>query len=125
MNWAPPQWIRDATSQAMDEDIMVNHYAHPRGRPRLVKAISEHYSPSFENLAKEGRKLKPEEIIVTAGANGGELLDCLVSSSCAGNFETPQACGSASLGSEDDQQASHGMGSATCAAPQLLVWTRS
>lgn len=73
MNWAPPKWIRDDVAKAMGDDIMVNHYAHPRGRPRLVKAISEHYSPSFENLAKEGRKLKPEEIIVTAGANGGEF----------------------------------------------------
>ena len=50
---------------------MSNHYAHPRGRPRLLKAISKHYSASFENLAKEGRELVNEEIVVTAGANGG------------------------------------------------------
>lgn len=87
MNWAPPKWIRDATAEAMDEDIMVNHYAHPRGRPRLVKAISEHYSPSFENLAKEGRKLKPEEIIVTAGANGGELPEVAAGWSAADLLE--------------------------------------
>jgi kynurenine aminotransferase len=72
MNWAPPAWIREASHKAQDEDFMVNHYAHPRGRPRLVKAIADHYSSSFENLAKEGRQLKPEEIIVTAGANCGE-----------------------------------------------------
>lgn len=98
MNWAPPKWIRDATSQAMDEDIMVNHYAHPRGRPRLVKAISEHYSPSFENLAKEGRKLKPEEIIVTAGANGGEWVECLVSSKLCWKFRSAPACPIRKLG---------------------------
>ncbi|GMK54341.1 hypothetical protein CspeluHIS016_0109270 [Cutaneotrichosporon spelunceum] len=69
MNWAPAEWIRKAAHKAMDEDIMVNHYAHPRGRPRLVKAISDVYSPTFPNL--EGRKLKTEEIVVTAGANGG------------------------------------------------------
>jgi hypothetical protein len=55
----------------MDNDVMSNHYAHPRGRPRLLKAISKHYSASFENLAKEGRELVNEEIVVTAGANGG------------------------------------------------------
>jgi kynurenine aminotransferase len=55
----------------MDNDVMSNHYAHPRGRPRLLKAISKHYSSSFENLAKEGRELVNEEIVVTAGANGG------------------------------------------------------
>lgn len=72
MNWAPDEWIRKAAHKAMDEDIMVNHYAHPRGRPRLIKAISDVYSPTFPNLVEEGRKLKTEEIVVTAGANGGE-----------------------------------------------------
>jgi kynurenine aminotransferase len=73
MNWAPAEWIRKAAHKAMDEDVMVNHYAHPRGRPRLVKAISDVYSQTFPNL--EGRKLKPEEIVVTAGANGGESAE--------------------------------------------------
>lgn len=52
----------------------MNHYAHPRGRPRLIKAISEHYTPSFPNLVAENRKLAVEEIVVTAGANGGRVL---------------------------------------------------
>jgi kynurenine aminotransferase len=71
MNWAPPEWLRKLSHESMDNDIMSNHYAHPRGRPRLLKAISKHYSASFENLAKEGRELANEEIVVTAGANGG------------------------------------------------------
>ncbi|KAL1405458.1 arylformamidase [Vanrija albida] len=71
MNWAPAEWIRKLAHDAMDNDVMANHYAHPRGRPRLLKAISKHYSPSFENLAKEGRELTSEEIVVTAGANCG------------------------------------------------------
>lgn len=71
MNWKPPQWVRDASQKAMDEDVMSNHYSHPRGRPRLLNAISKHYSPQFENLVQEGRQLKPEEIVVTAGANEG------------------------------------------------------
>jgi kynurenine aminotransferase len=72
MNWAPPSWLQEAYFEAHKNDVMVHHYAHPRGRPRLLKAISKHYSPQFENLVKEGRELKPEEIVVTAGANGGE-----------------------------------------------------
>lgn len=71
MNWKPPQWVRDASQQAMNEDVMSNHYSHPRGRPRLLNAISKHYSPQFQNLVEEGRQLKPEEIVVTAGANEG------------------------------------------------------
>lgn len=72
MNWAPPEWLRKLSHESMDTDVMSNHYAHPRGRPRLLKAISKHYSPTFENLVKEGRELANEEIVVTAGANGGE-----------------------------------------------------
>lgn len=71
MNWAPPAWLRELSHESMDNDVMSNHYAHPRGRPRLLKAISKHYSASFENLAAEGRELVNEEIVVTAGANGG------------------------------------------------------
>lgn len=71
MNWNPPEWVRNASQKAMNNDVMSNHYSHPRGRPRLLKAISKHYSPQFENLVRENRELKPEEIVVTAGANEG------------------------------------------------------
>ncbi|KAK4684355.1 kynurenine aminotransferase, partial [Tremellales sp. Uapishka_1] len=71
MNWSPPSWIREASHKGIDEDVMSNHYSHPRGRPRLIKAISKHYSSSFENLAAEERELATEEILVTAGANMG------------------------------------------------------
>lgn len=71
MNWNPPDWVRNASEKAMNNDVMSNHYSHPRGRPRLLKAISKHYSPQFENLTKENRELRPEEIVVTAGANEG------------------------------------------------------
>jgi kynurenine aminotransferase len=73
MNWSPPAWIREASHAGMDENVMSNHYSHPRGRPRLLQALSKHYSPSFENLVKEGREIAMDEILVTAGANGGEL----------------------------------------------------
>ncbi|RXK36813.1 kynurenine aminotransferase [Tremella mesenterica] len=71
MNWAPPDWIREASHESMDTNAMSHHYSHPRGRPRLIQAISKHYSPQFENLVKEGRTLQTEEIVVTAGANCG------------------------------------------------------
>lgn len=82
MNWAPPEWLRKLSHESMDTDVMSNHYAHPRGRPRLLKAISKHYSSSFENLAKEGRELANEEIVVTAGANGGSSAFSPYSSTC-------------------------------------------
>lgn len=71
MNWSPPDWLRQASHESMDADSMSNHYSHPRGRPRLLKALSKHYSPKFENLVKEGRELGLDEIVVTAGANCG------------------------------------------------------
>lgn len=45
-------------------------HSHPRGRPRLRQALANSYGPLF------GRELDPEsEIIVTAGANEGTVLD--------------------------------------------------
>lgn len=81
MNWAPPKWLLEEAHHAMSTDVMANHYAHPRGRPRLLNALSKHYSPSFENLVKEGRELQTTEIAVTAGANGGAwaVLQCKAS----------------------------------------------
>ncbi|WWC89570.1 uncharacterized protein L201_004494 [Kwoniella dendrophila CBS 6074] len=69
MNWSPPDWITKANQEVLDENVMAHHYSHPRGRPRLLNAISKFYSSQFDNL--EGRELKHEEIVVTAGANGG------------------------------------------------------
>jgi kynurenine aminotransferase len=76
MNWSPPDWIREKAHASMDSDVMSNHYSHPRGRPRLIKALSKHYSPQFPNIVARGEDLKPEEIVVTAGANCGECELC-------------------------------------------------
>jgi kynurenine aminotransferase len=57
----------------MDHDVMANHYSHPRGRPRLLKAISKHFSSQFPNIVERGEDLRMDEISVTAGANCGEL----------------------------------------------------
>lgn len=85
MNWAPPRWIMDGLHDSMTSDMMVNHYCHPRGRPRLINALKKHFSPRFENLVKEGRELKDTEIMASAGANGGE-------SSRADVKSTPDSC---------------------------------
>ncbi|GAA6042628.1 hypothetical protein JCM8097_008251 [Rhodosporidiobolus ruineniae] len=67
MNWAPPQFIQDAHTAALQE-VAPNHYQLPRGSGRLRNALSKYLSPSF-NL---GRDLDPNtEIQVTAGANEG------------------------------------------------------
>lgn len=64
--------MMDGLHESMTSDMMVNHYCHPRGRPRLINALKKHFSPRFENIVKEGRELKDTEIMAAAGANGGE-----------------------------------------------------
>lgn len=66
MNFSPPQWIKDAASEALST-VAANHYSHPKGRMRLREAIRDYYSPVF------GRQLDVEnEILVTSGANEGQ-----------------------------------------------------
>ncbi|KAI0082568.1 aminotransferase [Panus rudis PR-1116 ss-1] len=66
MNFAPPQWIRDAAEVALGT-VVGNHYSHPKGRPRLRQALKNYYDPLF------GRSLDVErEILVTSGANEGQ-----------------------------------------------------
>lgn len=77
MSWGPPKFIADAAKQVLDQ-VDVNHYPIPRGRIRLRYALSASLSDSFK--LPEGRKLDPNsEILVSAGANGGE---CAVSPCC-------------------------------------------
>ena len=65
MNFSPPQWIKDAASEALST-VVANHYSHPKGRMRLREAIRDYYSPIL------GRQLDVEsEILVTSGANEG------------------------------------------------------
>jgi aspartate/methionine/tyrosine aminotransferase len=73
MDWSPPSWIREKSHESIDNDVMANHYSHPRGRPRLLKAISKHYSSQFPNIVERGKELALDEIVVTAGANCGML----------------------------------------------------
>ena len=66
MNFSPPQWVKDAATEALST-VAANHYSHPKGRPRLRQAIKDVYGPQF------GRDLDVEsEILVTSGANEGE-----------------------------------------------------
>ncbi|KAK0206621.1 1-aminocyclopropane-1-carboxylate synthase 1 [Desarmillaria ectypa] len=66
MNFPPPNWVKEAAQEALSR-VETNHYSHPKGRPRLRKAIQSFYSPQF------GRELDIEkEILVTSGANEGQ-----------------------------------------------------
>ena len=70
MNFAPPQWIKTAAEEALNE-VATNHYSHPKGRIRLREALKAHYSPQL------GRDLDVEsEILITSGANEGESTSC-------------------------------------------------
>lgn len=89
MNWAPPSFIRDALRDFADQRIDVHHYSHPKGRPRLRKALADKQSSQYrkpKDAAKdvvaqgslpkqrpdEGVQLDVEtEVQITAGANGG------------------------------------------------------
>ena len=67
MNFAPPEWIKDAVKIAL-KDVSVHHYSHPKGRIRLREAIRDLYSPSFQ------RDLNADtEILVSSGANEGGI----------------------------------------------------
>jgi len=62
----PPDFILNAAKEALNR-VDCNQYAPTRGRPRLLKALSEAYAPHW------GRKLDPnKEITITTGANEGE-----------------------------------------------------
>ncbi|KAG5366054.1 putative aminotransferase C6B12.04c [Yarrowia sp. B02] len=64
-SYSPPQFAIDAAKKALDVPAL-NQYSPTRGRPSLLKAVSEAYSPYF------GRTLDPaSEIVITAGANEG------------------------------------------------------
>ena len=69
MNWAPPDYVKQANKDALD-DVAANHYSLPRGRINLRNALSDALSAQFK--LEDGRALDPAtEIAVTAGANEG------------------------------------------------------
>ncbi|KAF7332130.1 Aminotran-1-2 domain-containing protein [Mycena kentingensis (nom. inval.)] len=66
MNFAPPNWVKEAASKAI-QGVGENHYSHPKGRIRLRQALKSHYDPLFN------RSLDVEtDILVTSGANEGQ-----------------------------------------------------
>jgi kynurenine aminotransferase len=63
----PPPFILDAAKQALDK-VECNQYSPTKGRPRLMKAIADAYSPFW------GRTINPNtEVTITTGANEGIL----------------------------------------------------
>ncbi len=63
-SYSPPDFAIKAAKAALDIPSC-NQYSHTKGRPSLLKALSDAYSPLF------GRKIDISEILVTAGANEG------------------------------------------------------
>lgn len=65
--YLPPDFAIDGAITALG-NAAANQYLHTRGRPSLLKALGETYSPRY------GRELDPLlEILVTTGANEGML----------------------------------------------------
>lgn len=89
MNWAPSPFVKNAFIKAAEERVDVHHYSHPKGRPRLRKAVAEYVGKSFHKptsaqddappaqgqlpqVRKTQEPLDVEtEVQITAGANGG------------------------------------------------------
>lgn len=68
-SYAPPKFaIEDA--QVAFENAMTNQYAPARGKPELLASLAQHYSKVLD------RTVKPEQFVVTTGANEG-ILSCL------------------------------------------------
>lgn len=84
MNFPPPTFVRKAAEEALN-NVMANHYSHPKGRLRLRQAIKNTYEPLFK------RTLDVEsEILVTSGANEGtglaQSLSVHIMSICQANI---------------------------------------
>jgi kynurenine aminotransferase len=87
MNFPPAPFVRDAFCKIAAERTDMHHYSHPKGRPRLRKALagylgSELKKPKGEDAVPAEGKLPQirdsseeldveTEILITAGANGG------------------------------------------------------
>lgn len=67
----PPDFILNAAKEALNR-VECNQYSPTKGRPRLLKAIADAYSPHW------GRQLDPAtEITITTGANEGPYYPTL------------------------------------------------
>lgn len=90
MNFPPPPFVRDALCKIAAERTDVHHYSHPKGRPRLRKAVADYLRESlrkpkgtdvaapppieghFPQLRESSEGLNVDtEVLITAGANGG------------------------------------------------------
>ncbi|CCE66112.1 hypothetical protein TPHA_0O01450 [Tetrapisispora phaffii CBS 4417] len=69
-SYSPPKFAIEALQKAVEEPL-VNQYSPTRGRPTLIKSLTDLYSPLYKLT------LKPENVLVTTGANEG-ILACLM-----------------------------------------------
>lgn len=65
-SYSPPEFVIEAGKTAFDVALN-NQYAPARGKPQLLAQLLEFYTNSF------GRKVGPENVLVTTGANEGML----------------------------------------------------
>ena len=86
MNFPPPAFVRDSFCKIAADRTDVHHYSHPKGRPRLRKAVADHVGEQFRKPkgadAHPAKGQMPQirtskealdtetEVLITAGANG-------------------------------------------------------
>ena len=73
MSFGPPAFITEALVDASSaKQVATHHYSHPKGRPTLRKAISEHYSASFRKPAsiEEDRAAGAKALASASSVNG-------------------------------------------------------
>jgi kynurenine aminotransferase len=88
MSFPPPPFVRDALCKIAAERTDVHHYSHPKGRPRLRKAVADYLGSELKK-PKGGKDVLPAagqapqirttseeldvetEVLITGGANGG------------------------------------------------------
>lgn len=61
-SYSPPQFLLDATSNALNSDPLNNQYAPTRGDLRLIESIKNYYNQFYDGLQNEN-------ITITTGAN--------------------------------------------------------
>lgn len=85
MNFPPPDFVRDSFCKIAAERTDVHHYSHPKGRPRLRKAVANYIGEEFRKpkgddfgplngqVSQVRESKEPldieKEVLITAGAN--------------------------------------------------------
>ncbi|KAJ7591177.1 1-aminocyclopropane-1-carboxylate synthase 1 [Mycena floridula] len=72
MNFPPPDFVKKAAEEALN-NVMANHYSHPKGRIRLREALKSFYEPQFHRtLDVETELLASQYSVFTAFLEQGD-----------------------------------------------------